>query len=179
MTGALIGSTPGQGLSGTSTWSRGQAWALYGFAGASRLTGDPEFLSVATKTANYWLRQLPDGCVPAWDFDVTSGNAPRDSSASAIAAAGLLHFSKVAPRAAGAGAYRRSALTSLGVLARKSWTRPESTNPGILQRQSHAVPIIAREGPYTWGVRTSSKHFFQSRIAVTVQVTRRFARTSW
>lgn len=150
-TGELIGSTPGQGLSSSSTWSRGQAWAIYGFAQAYGLTGDPEFLSIATRAANYWLRQLPDGCVPAWDFNVMNASAPRDSSASAIAAAGLLHLARVAPSAPATGSYRRSALAALGVLARPSWSKPTSRNPGILQRQSHAIPIVAREGSYTWG----------------------------
>jgi unsaturated chondroitin disaccharide hydrolase len=150
-TGALIGSTPGQGLSGSSTWSRGQAWAIYGFAQAYGLTRDPEFLSIATRTADYWLRQLPDGCIPAWDFSATDGGAPRDSSASAIAAAGMLHLARVAPNLSSALDYRRSALAALGVLSRRGWTKPKWKNPGILQRQSHAVPIIAREGSYTWG----------------------------
>ena len=77
-TGALLGTTPGQGLAESSTWSRGQAWAMYGFTQAYTLTGDQQFLKFAAKAPDYWLRQLPNGCIPVWDFDggsYTSGDA--------------------------------------------------------------------------------------------------------
>jgi unsaturated chondroitin disaccharide hydrolase len=150
-TGELIGSTPGQGLSADSTWSRGQAWAILGFARAYKATGDLQLRDAAVRVADYWLSQLPDGCVPAWDFDVRTPGQPRDSSASAIAAAGLLELSRAARSVPNAAAYKSSALTALGTLARKKFTKPSTKNPGILQRQSHSVPDLATEGSYAWG----------------------------
>lgn len=70
-TGRLLGPVPGQGLSTTSTWARGQAWAVNGFARGYRLTRDQRLLDAARRTADYWLSRVPKGCVPAWDLDVT------------------------------------------------------------------------------------------------------------
>lgn len=55
-----------QGFAPESTWSRGQAWALYGFAQAYRSAkADPrasaaDLLSAARRTAAYFLAHLPD-----------------------------------------------------------------------------------------------------------------------
>ncbi|MDP3971685.1 MAG: hypothetical protein Q8P61_02080 [Candidatus Nanopelagicales bacterium] len=150
-TGKLIGSTPGQGFSGSSTWSRGQAWAIYGFAQAFTLTRDPQLLATAMKLADYWLRHVPAGCVPAWDFDARGKHPIPDSSAASIAAAGLLRLSGVASDPARADAYRRTAVATLDALTSSKWTPRQSTNPGILQGQSWDVPAIPREGSYVWG----------------------------
>ena len=56
-------------------------------------TLDARFLATAQKLADYFLANLPPDYVPYWDFSRISP-APRDSSAAAIAAAGLLELSK-------------------------------------------------------------------------------------
>ncbi|WMT39053.1 glycoside hydrolase family 88 protein [Paenibacillus sp. D2_2] len=89
-TGEPIGGATHQGYTNGSTWTRGQAWGVYGFALAYRYTGDPLFLETSRRMARYFLTHLPEDHVAYWDF-----NAPidkdtyRDSSASAIVAAGL------------------------------------------------------------------------------------------
>ncbi|AZS15932.1 glycoside hydrolase family 88 protein [Paenibacillus lutimineralis] len=89
-TGEPIGGATHQGYTNGSTWTRGQAWGVYGFALAYRYTGDPLFLETSKRMARYFLAHLPEDHVAYWDF-----NAPidkdtyRDSSASAIVAAGL------------------------------------------------------------------------------------------
>lgn len=93
--GKIISKTTEQGYSADSTWSRGQAWAIYGFTIAYRETGDKEFLAAARKTADYFLKNLPADNIPYWDFSLTvKMNEPRDTSAAAIAASGLLELSK-------------------------------------------------------------------------------------
>jgi unsaturated chondroitin disaccharide hydrolase len=82
-----------QGACDECTWSRGQAWAIYGFTMLYRETGDTRFLGAARKTADYFLGHLPADKIPYWDFS-KSGSDPRDSSAAAIAAAGLLELSQ-------------------------------------------------------------------------------------
>jgi unsaturated chondroitin disaccharide hydrolase len=148
-TGAASGPIYGQGLSTTSTWSRGQAWAINGFARSFRLTGDQRLLAAARRTADFWISRVPAGCIPAWDLDVTKESAPRDSSAAAIAVDGLLTLSLVEDDAARAARYRTYALTTLGTLSSPPWTT--DTGRGVLQRQAYNIPADAREGTYAWG----------------------------
>ena len=82
------------GLSATSVWARGQAWALYGFVQAYQTSGNPAFLKTAEALATYFVDNSPNG-IPPWDFDAT-GTPPVDTSAAAIAADGLVMLSTVA-----------------------------------------------------------------------------------
>lgn len=97
--GEFIESLGGQGLSPASTWSRGNAWALYSFANTYRYTGDERFLTVAKRVAHYFIAALPEDHVPYWDFRLEPGETRqwRDSSAAAIAASGLLEIADLAP----------------------------------------------------------------------------------
>jgi unsaturated chondroitin disaccharide hydrolase len=148
-TGALIGPIPGQGLTGDSTWARGQAWALNGFTRAYELTGNAELLDASQRTAAFWVSKVPPGCIPAWDFDIDNSRAPRDSSAASIAADGLLSLRRVVgDTAADYGAY---ADVTLGLLATPWMTTARSVNPGILLQQTLNVPSDPREGSYVWG----------------------------
>ncbi len=89
-TGQFVRESTHQGASAESCWSRGQAWALYGFARCFRLTGARELLDTAVRCADYFLNHLPEDNVPPWDFSlVGQADAQRDSSAAAIAASGL------------------------------------------------------------------------------------------
>ena len=93
-TGALLNHFTKQGYATESTWSRGQAWAMYGFTTAYRYTHDRRFLDTARRTADYFVRRLPPDHVPYWDFDVPDkATAPRDTSAAAVAASALLELS--------------------------------------------------------------------------------------
>jgi unsaturated chondroitin disaccharide hydrolase len=82
-----------QGACDACTWSRGEAWAVYGFTMLYGETGDTRFLEAARKTADYFIGHLPLDKVPYWDF-LKSGSEPRDSSAASIAASGLLELSR-------------------------------------------------------------------------------------
>ncbi|MDO5737197.1 MAG: glycoside hydrolase family 88 protein, partial [Propionibacteriaceae bacterium] len=89
-TGVPVRGTTAQGHSDTSTWARGQAWGVYGFALNYLHTGDPELLAVAERCARRFLDLLPEDSVPFWDMIFTDGSdEPRDSSAGAIAVCGL------------------------------------------------------------------------------------------
>ncbi|TLS51584.1 glucuronyl hydrolase [Paenibacillus antri] len=82
-----------QGFHDGSTWTRGQAWAIYGFALSYRYTGDPAYLETAKRAARYFVDRLPEDFVAYWDFDApVEPGTPRDSSASAIAACGMLEI---------------------------------------------------------------------------------------
>lgn len=95
-TGRIIRKTTVQGHDENSCWSRGQAWGIYGFAEAYGATEEKLFLSIAGKLANYFVKNLPSDHVPYWDFnDPRIPDAPKDSSAAAIACSGLITLSKL------------------------------------------------------------------------------------
>ena len=57
-TGALLSQGTFAGYSDTSTWARGQAWALYGFVQAYQTSDNPAFLTTAEDVANYFVGHL-------------------------------------------------------------------------------------------------------------------------
>ncbi len=90
-TGLFIHQETHQGFSYDSCWSRGLAWAMYGFSACYRYTANPAFLSTAQATVNYIEKNLPDDGVAFWDFDSPDiPNTYRDSSASSVFACGLI-----------------------------------------------------------------------------------------
>ncbi|KAL2788189.1 Six-hairpin glycosidase-like protein [Aspergillus keveii] len=111
-TGAIKQHRTAQGYRAESTWARGQAWAIHGFAQTYNWTKESEFLTTACGLADYFLHRLetspacverpvPGGkrtigrYVPLWDFDAPIEGEPlRDSSAGVIAANGLLLLSQ-------------------------------------------------------------------------------------
>jgi unsaturated chondroitin disaccharide hydrolase len=121
-----------------ATWSRGQAWAIYGFTMVYRYTKDPRFLSTAQSLANYFINNLPADFVPYWDFS-QSGTAPRDSSAAAIAAAGLLELSTYVS-ATDSARYRTAALNIQSSLSSAAYLGNRTATDGILLHGSANVP---------------------------------------
>ncbi|MBB3110209.1 unsaturated chondroitin disaccharide hydrolase [Paenibacillus phyllosphaerae] len=92
-TGEPIGGATHQGFTNGSTWTRGQAWGIYGFALSYRYTRDPLYLDTSKRLARFFIDHLPEDLVAYWDFNAPQQpGTPRDSSASAIAAAGLLEL---------------------------------------------------------------------------------------
>jgi unsaturated chondroitin disaccharide hydrolase len=95
-TGKRIGTIQGQGKGPNSVWSRGQAWAIYGFAISYRETGDNRYLEVANKIANKYMSSLPKEGIPYYDFLADeSDNWVFDSSSACITASGLLELFKL------------------------------------------------------------------------------------
>ncbi|OBT57510.1 hypothetical protein VE04_01607 [Pseudogymnoascus sp. 24MN13] len=115
-TGSIKEVRTAQGYSKDSTWSRGQAWAILGYAQTYHWTGHAEFLDAACGLAEYFVSRLETApeCVeielpssggrrvgryvPLWDFDAPiqdSQNPLRDTSAGVIAANGMLVLSNV------------------------------------------------------------------------------------
>jgi len=78
-----------QGRSDDSCWSRGQSWAIGGFAQAASLLDDTEVDSILARLLEFWTSRAGFGEVPRWDFSETA-DGPLDTSAGAIAACGLL-----------------------------------------------------------------------------------------
>ena len=95
VTGKVIKRQTHQGYGDDSTWARGQAWAIYGFGYVAEATGNTLLLKTAERVASTFLQLLPRDNVPPWDFDAPKGIAYKDTSASAIAAAGLQRLAKL------------------------------------------------------------------------------------
>lgn len=97
ITGAFKKGVTHQGYSDDSMWSRGQAWAVYGYTMVYRFTHEKRFLDFAQKVANIYLKRLgetSDDAVPLWDMDDPKGlQAPKDASAACIVASALLELS--------------------------------------------------------------------------------------
>ncbi len=84
-----------QGIADNSAWARGQAWGVYGFAISYDHTKDSLFMNEGSNITNYFLNHLPEDNVCYWDLSFMSGDEPRDTSAAAIAACGLLLASDI------------------------------------------------------------------------------------
>ena len=105
--GAFLKQDTHQGLSPSSCWSRGQAWAVYGYAECFRETGDDTFLQTSRSLARYMLANNPADRVPYWDYaSPLLPNDVRDSSAASILASGLLILAGLEDDPAQAAAWR-------------------------------------------------------------------------
>lgn len=97
-TGEFLRQTTHQGFRGDSCWSRGLTWALYGFSSAYEYSRDPRFLQTAESCADYYITHTPVNGVPPWDYNAPAENRSLlDSSAGAIAAAGLFKLCRQIP----------------------------------------------------------------------------------
>src|SRR5450432_3774253 len=107
-----------QGYSGFSTWTRGLAWAMCGFAEQleffDTLPGQQDVIAVMEKaaraTCDFYIENTPPDGIPYWDTgapglahlgdwratpaDPFNPHEPVDSSAAAIAAQGLLRLGR-------------------------------------------------------------------------------------
>jgi unsaturated chondroitin disaccharide hydrolase len=94
--GEPIGPRTHQGYADDSLWARGQGWAIHGFAVAAEWCQDERFLKASGLAARRFIAELPADGVPTWDLRLPA-EAPhhRDSSAGAIAAAGMLRLARL------------------------------------------------------------------------------------
>ena len=73
-TGEFLQQTTHQGYRGDSCWSRGLAWALYGFTTCYEYSRDPHFLETAEACADFYITHSPADGVPPWDFNAPAEN---------------------------------------------------------------------------------------------------------
>ena len=85
----------GQGYASGSSWSRGQSWAVYGFALSFLHTGKKEYLETSKKTADYFISQIQGDWIPRCDFRQPAEDGLKDACAGAVAACGLLELAKI------------------------------------------------------------------------------------
>jgi unsaturated chondroitin disaccharide hydrolase len=142
--GQFIDNETYEGYSASSTWSRGEAWGIYGFTMNYQATGRADFLVTAEKMANYYIANLPSDFVSYWDFNAPNiPNTYRDTSAAAIAASGLLQLSKLiaATDPTDSAKYHTAAGDILNSLASTTYlANPANPGGGVLLQGALNVP---------------------------------------
>ena len=129
-----------QGAADESFWSRGQAWAIYGYAATARATGKRDYLDLAERLARTYLDRLDETLVPYWDFDDPAiPEAPRDSSAAAIVASALLEIAALHPDEPAGQVWAERAVAMLEALCRTCLSR-EARPRGLLKHGCYSKP---------------------------------------
>jgi len=145
-TGSVIKRKTNQGAFDESSWARGQAWGVYGFAMMYQETGKTKYLTFAKKIARYMLDhpRMPENLIPYWDFnapDLPEGHkyAPyrlyRDASAAAVMASALLKMSVQVKGKLGAF-YLEQAETILTSLSSPAYKADYGSNGGYILMHS-------------------------------------------
>ena len=149
-TGEFIKGFAHQGYADESMWARGQTWGIYGFAMSYRETGKKEFLDTSIRLADHYLERLPKDEIPFWDFDDPKiPNAPKDASAAAIAACGMLELSGLVNDEALKHKYIDAASRFLKILSSEKYFSGDKNQALLLHSTGHHprnseidVPII-------------------------------------
>lgn len=137
----LYGKTA-QGYSDDSCWSRGQAWAMYGFPLSYIFTKDVSLLELGQKVTNYFLNRLPDDNVPYWDLMFTDGAEERDSSSAAIAVCGMLELAKHLPLLNRyKRTYENASIHILKSLTERYTAKSDPDSNGILLHAVYGKPL--------------------------------------
>lgn len=144
-TGKVLNQQTAQGFADNSTWSRGQAWGIYGFTQVYKETHDKRFLNVAEKMADYYINRLPADDIPLWDFqlnqkgytpvwgyDATKDYVKKDVSAACIAASALIKLSELSNNKA----YFNKAEAILKALSIPKYMANDGKNNGFILKHS-------------------------------------------
>jgi len=126
-----------QGYADHSLWSRGQAWAIYGYTSLARDTRRSEFRVLAGRLARRYCERLEGRLVPPWDFDAPDGEQVQDSAAAAIVASGLLDLAELDPIEG--ERWREHALVTLEVLCERYLAR-DPAHRGLLMHSCYSRP---------------------------------------
>lgn len=149
-TGEPIGQRTHQGYSDESLWSRGQAWAIYGFALAHQWSGNKAFLDTAVRTADRFLAEISSDYIPLWDFRLPpEANHVLDTSAGAIAAMGMIRLSKLVEDEVQAKRFMAEAEKLIDVLLDVAFDTNEDEIEGLLRDSTYHANIPEHAQQYT------------------------------
>ncbi len=93
-TGEFVREHGGQGYDDGSSWTRGQGWAVYGFANSYANTGKEEYLAAAKRVAHYCMANLVNADFVPVDFRQPQQPAYEDSCGACVIAGGLLEIAR-------------------------------------------------------------------------------------
>jgi unsaturated chondroitin disaccharide hydrolase len=133
-TGEFLRQSTQQGYRDDSCWSRGLAWALYGFSTAYEYSRDPRFLHTSENCADYYITHTPGDGVPPWDYNAPPENRSLlDTSAGAIAASGLLRLCRQIPDPMKGHLYWSTGIQILRSLCSKYLASADANWEGVLK----------------------------------------------
>ncbi len=136
--GHFIKGVTHQGYSDDSMWARGQGWGIYGYTMCYRETGKEEFLDMAEKLADKFIDQLPEDGIPYWDFDDPKiPDAPKDASAAAVAASGMLELSTFMKDKHLKDKYRNAAVSLLAKLSTDDYLSKDKNQAFLMHSTGH------------------------------------------
>lgn len=132
-TGKIIHKITAQGYNDTSCWSRGQAWAIYGFTLAYQSTKEKLFLNTAERLSEYFIDNLPRDYVPYYDFNDPLKSI-KDSSAAAIACSAIFDLYKINKRVK----FKREGYNIINSLITNYFNK--ETNDGLIKHGCYYKP---------------------------------------
>jgi unsaturated chondroitin disaccharide hydrolase len=93
--GDFVEAPGGQGYESGSSWSRGQSWALYGYALSYTYTKEERYLAAAKRIAHYFIANVATtDFVPLVDFRAPAEPVFWDTTAGVCAACGMLEIAE-------------------------------------------------------------------------------------
>ncbi|MBE7054494.1 MAG: glycosyl hydrolase family 88 [Ruminococcaceae bacterium] len=98
-TGEVKNYQHGGGMNVDSAWTRGLAWAIYGYILCFIHTGETRYMDIAKRISHYFIAALDEDCVPRVDFRIPETPVIFDASAGACAVCGLIELAKNVPDA--------------------------------------------------------------------------------
>jgi hypothetical protein len=141
-----------QGYSPFSTWTRGLAWAMLGFAELLEFEREATFEEAARATCDFYIAHTPTDGVPYWDTgapglalladhadrpaDPFNDHEPVDASAAAIAAQGLLRLG----HELGEKQYTSAGLTVARTLLAEPYLSTDPRHQGLLLHSVYHRP---------------------------------------
>lgn len=163
-TGEAVRYTTHQGLGDDSCWTRGQAWAIYGFSEVARLSDRADLHEVANRLAGYFVAHLEPHRAPLWDFAAEGAEQPRDAAAGAIAAAGLLDLAFAAPGEAERARRMAEARALLDALIATCTEEGDNAPHGLLL---HATADLPRGSGLDVSLIYGDHYYFEALLRAT------------
>ncbi|SMC57037.1 glycoside hydrolase family 88 protein [Pedobacter nyackensis] len=145
-TGKVLARKNHQGYNDASAWSRGQAWALYGYTVMYRETRNKQYLEKAEKIADYYLHHpnLPTDKIPYWDFNAPNiPSEEKDASAAAVVASALLELQQYSKK--NREVYIQSAEAMLVSLSLPPYKAEPGSNNNFILKHSMGSKTLGKE----------------------------------
>ena len=161
-TGEVVATYGGQGYCVGSSWSRGQAWGLYGFTLSYLHTKEERYLNAAKQIANYFIANCSDDWLPRVDFRAPSEPVLYDSTAGVCAACGMIELAKALPENEG-GMYLHAAINILRAIEAKF----ADYNPDRDDMITHGTVLYPKKPEQMSGVHISiiyADYFFTEAL---------------